>query len=165
MGTLYDRYGNSLYSLILHIIGDRQIAEDVLAETFVKAWNQIGAWKENRAGDLALWILSLARNHAVEHLRHANGWPAANPLILNTLEQPFLFRQPNQTARNPEQLRALGAALAQLPQNQRRTLELAYFEGLNPNEVAQKLSQPLTEVRTWIATALGRLRSSLPGNP
>ncbi len=69
MGELYDRYGKLTYSIILRIVPHEDVAEDLLAETFVKVWNQIDQWRDAHIEDLRLWLLLLARNHAIEDLR------------------------------------------------------------------------------------------------
>lgn len=156
MGALYDRYGKPAYALILRILSDPAAAEDVLAETFVTAWNQIGSFKENRTEELGIWIFSLARNQAIERLRGASG----ESHKLNILETPLLFQTVPQMAgraRHSEQVRLLGRALASLEDGERQTLELAYFGGLAPSEIAQKLSQPQARIRRLISAALEKL--------
>jgi RNA polymerase sigma-70 factor (ECF subfamily) len=160
MGTLYDRYGKIAYALILRIIAEPSTAEDVLAETFVKVWNQIGSFKESHGEELGFWILSLARNQSIEHLRAA----ASDSPNSSALENPLLFRAMPQAAgrgRNTERLRTLGNALAGLDAGERQILELAYFGGLSAHEIAQKLSQPLAKVKKSISAALEKISSSI----
>jgi RNA polymerase sigma-70 factor (ECF subfamily) len=160
MGTLYDRYGKIAYALILRIIAEPSAAEDVLAETFVKVWNQIDSFKESHGEELGFWILSLARNQSIEHLHAAaSGSPNST-----ALENPLLFRGMPQAAgraRNREQLRALGDALAGLDAGERQILELAYFSGLSAHEIAQRLSQPLAKVKKSISAALEKISSAI----
>ncbi len=156
MGALYDRYGKPTYALILRMVTDSATAEDLLAETFVKAWNQIGNFKDGHGDELGFWILSLARNQSIEHLRA----PSGDSPKLNALENPLLFRSIPQAisrGRNPEQLRLLDRAFANLDDSEREILELAYFRGLSAHEIAQKLSQPPARVKKSISTALEKL--------
>jgi RNA polymerase sigma-70 factor, ECF subfamily len=160
MGTLYDRYGKAAYALILRILADPSEAEDVLAETFVKVWNQIGSFKDSHGEELGFWILSLARNQSIEHLRATS---SVSPNS-SALENPLLFRSMPQAAgrgRNPEQVRALGKALAGLEVGERQILELAYFGGLSAPEIAQKLSQPLPKVKKSISAALEKISRAI----
>jgi len=160
MGGLYDRYGKPAYALILRIVSDPSAAEDVLAETFVKVWNQIGSFKDGHGDELGFWVLSLARNQSIEHLRAASG-DSPRP---NALENPLLFRSIPQTigrGRHPEQLRLFSKACASLEDNERRILELAYFGGLSAHEIAQKLSQPLAKVKKSISVSLEKLSGAI----
>jgi RNA polymerase sigma-70 factor (ECF subfamily) len=164
MGAFYDRYGKTAYSLILRIVRESSAAEAVLAETFVKAWNQIDGLvdqlKDRHVPDLGLWFLLLARNHAVEHLRPPANWLAGAPPPLHVLEQPALFHQ-SARDRDPEQLRALRDAFLSLDAEERRVLEAVCFEGLALNEIALKLEQPLIEVKQSIAAALAKLAPAI----
>ena len=157
MGILYDRYGSTAYALILRILGEPAEAEDVLAETFVKAWNQIGSFRDSQGEELGFWILSLARNQSIEHLR-----TSGDPLKSSALEHPLLFRSMPQSigrGRNTEQIRALQNALAGLDSGERQILELAYFNGLSAQEIGQKLAQPPAKVRKSISAALEKISS------
>jgi RNA polymerase sigma-70 factor (ECF subfamily) len=164
MGILYDRYGKAAYSLILRIVHEQQAAEDVLAETFVKAWNQIERLahesKDRQSPDLGLWVLLLARNHAVESLRPAGNWLGGVPQTLAELERPALFQQ-SARDRNTERLRALRGAFLRLDAKERQALEAACFEGLATNEIAVKLEQPPVEVKQFIAGALAKLAAAV----
>jgi RNA polymerase sigma-70 factor (ECF subfamily) len=160
MGTLYDRYGKIAYALILRIVSEPSAAEDVLAETFVKVWNQIGSFKDSHGDELAFWILSLARNQSIEYLRAASG----DSLKSSALENPVLFRSMPQImgrGRNIEQLHALGKTLDRLDSGERQILDLAYFGGLSTHEIAQRLSQPLAKVKKSISAALDKLTSTI----
>jgi RNA polymerase sigma-70 factor, ECF subfamily len=156
MGTLYDRYGKLTYTLILRIVGEASAAEDVLAETFVKVWNQIGSLKDSRSDDIGFWILALARNQGIEYLRSAWGESQRS----NALEQPALFRassQPPVRGRGGEPLRALGETFAGLAADEREVLEMAFFSGLSVTELSQRLGKPLADVRKSISAALAKL--------
>jgi RNA polymerase sigma-70 factor (ECF subfamily) len=156
IGLLFDRYGPLAYSLIRRIVPEPALAEDILAETFVKAWNRIAALPEGHSGNLGLWFLLLARNHAVESLRPSGSWLSsgvpARPLPeLPALAYPF----PRQ--RQAEYLRFLRSAFLSLDAHERQALEATCFDGLPQSELALKLNQPLAEVRKWAASALAKL--------
>ena len=94
LGDLYDRCGKLAYAIILRIVPEEDVAEDLLAQTFVTVWNQIARWKDARFEDLRLWLLLLARDHAVEYLRTRNeplpkALPHANALIQPSVLQDF----------------------------------------------------------------------------
>ncbi len=160
MGTLYDRYGKPVYALILRIVSDPSTAEDVLAETFVKVWNQVDNFKEARGDELGFWILSLARNQAVERLRA----PSAESPKRSALEHPILFHAALQTGGRPRSADpegSLGGALACLDGSERRILELAYFQGLSSYEIGQQLALPLAKVKKSISGALEKLTNAI----
>jgi RNA polymerase sigma-70 factor (ECF subfamily) len=156
MGELYDRYGKTAYAVILRIVSDPKVAEDLLAETFVTAWNQIGRWKEARLEDLRLWLLVLARNHAIDRLRSQNEpLPKALPR-LGVLEHPSVL-QDFPRPRNAEAWSRLRNAFANLSKAETSILEMACFDGKPPNEIALQLGVTLTLVREAIDGALRKL--------
>lgn len=160
VGILYDRYGKITYALIFRIVSDPSVAEDLLAETFVKVWNQIGSFKEGHGGELGFWILSLARNQSIERVRAASG----DSPKLSALENPLLFSSIPPAAnrgRHSEQLAVLAKGLTNLEEGERRILELAYFHGLSAHEIAQRLAQPLAKVKKSISAALEKLSSTI----
>lgn len=150
MGAFYDRYGQAAYNLIIRIVNDPSVAEDVLAETFIKAWNRLGGLRGNRVSDLGLWILCLARNAALDHMR------SGKALGLNTLESLLLF-QDTARDRTPSHWHALRDAVSTLSARERQALELACFDGLSPGEMSLRLERPLPEIRGWLAAALAKL--------
>jgi RNA polymerase sigma-70 factor, ECF subfamily len=161
MGTLYKRYGKAAYSLILHIVHDRAAAEHLVQETFLRIWNRAHSFDRHR-GALGPWILMLARNLAIDHLRPAGGRGAAGAPELSRLERTGLFTQIEHSALSIDRSRRLNAALEKLPPHQRTAIELAYFEGLSHAEMAERIEQPPDRVKTWVRTALKTLRQE-PG--
>ncbi len=156
MGDLYDLYGQTAYAIIQRIVQDKGVAEDLLAETFVTAWNQIGRWKDARIEDLRLWLLVLARNHAVDRLRSQNEpLPKALPR-LGVLEQPAVL-QDFPRPRNADAWTRLGSAFAQLTPNEIRILEMACFDGKSLNEIALHLGVTLAAVKEAVSGALQKL--------
>jgi RNA polymerase sigma-70 factor (ECF subfamily) len=156
IALLFDRYGPLAYSLILRIVPEPSLAEDILAETFVKAWNRIAALPEGHSGNLGLWFLLLARNHAVESLRPSGNWLSpgapARPLPeLPALAYPFPGR------REAEHLHFLHSAFISLEEYERQALEAFCFDGLSQSELALKLNQPVAEVRKRASSALAKL--------
>ena len=159
MGAFYDRYGYAAYSLILRIVNDPSTAEDLLAETFIKAWNRLGTLKGDPATELNLWILCLARNNAFEYLRSIRGWLGNSLPQLKALETLALF-QDTVRERDPAHWRALQQAFSSLSHIELQVLELACFDGLSPAEMSIRLDQPLPEIKNWIASALAKLSAA-----
>jgi RNA polymerase sigma-70 factor (ECF subfamily) len=159
MGELYDRYGKTAYAVILRIVSDRKVAEDLLAETFVTAWNRIARWKEARPEDLRLWLLVLARNHAIDRLRSQNEpLPKALPR-LGVLEQPSVL-QDFPRPRSAEAWSRLRSAFADLSKTETSILAMACFEGKPLNDIALQLGVTLAVVKEAIDGALSKLAES-----
>ena len=156
MGTLYDLYGKVCYAVILRLVPERFVAEDLLAETFVKAWNQIGRWKDLRGDDLGVWLLVLARNHALEHLRAINlPRPAALPKLI-AFEQPTTL-QDTTRGRGTDYWGKLRKKLEALSPEERRIMEYFCFEGFSASAIAIKAGKTLESVKTSVAAALEKL--------
>jgi RNA polymerase sigma-70 factor (ECF subfamily) len=156
MGDLYDRYGKIAYAVILRIVLDAGIAEDLLAETFVIVWNQIARWKDARIEDLRLWLLVLARNHALDYLRSQNEpLPKALPR-LDALTQPALL-QDFPRPRNADDWGRLRNAFSRLNPTETRILEMTCFDGKPSSEIALNLGVTLIAVKEVVAGALRTL--------
>lgn len=162
LAELYDRYGRVVFSLILRVVRDRATAEDLVQEAFLRVWNRVGAFDAQK-GALGPWLLTVARNQALDYARSVEGRAWSTMMTADT-ERPSLFCEIEGDILNSVQLDRLRVALAKLTPQQRQIIELAYFEGLSQTEMAERLSQPLGTVKTWMRTALRTLReqSSAP---
>jgi len=156
MAELYDRYGRLVYALIVRVVRDGGIAEDLVQETFLRIWNRVQGFDAER-GALGPWLLAVARNRAIDHLRSAAG-RMRNAVELPETEHPSSFADMEKELLNSDRVRRVRAALDKLPANHRTVIELAYFEGLSQAEMAERMSQPLGTVKTWVRTALKSLR-------
>lgn len=159
VAALYDGYGRVVYSLLLRITRDQSAAEDLLQELFLRIWNRAREFDESK-GSLGVWILSIARNMAIDHVRSAEAHFSSR---LRPLEQAE--RTQAAGAGKPETVldhsRAIQAGFEQLSFNQKRVVELAYFEGLSQTEIAARLNEPLGTVKSWMRSALLRLRKAI----
>jgi RNA polymerase sigma-70 factor (ECF subfamily) len=160
MADLYDRYGRLVYSLIYRVVRDAAVAEDLVQETFLRIWNRVQSFDQQR-GALGSWILTVARNRAIDYLRSVDGRMAAGALELERVENPLLFCDFDENALSIDRARRLQQALQKLSPNQRLVIELAYFEGLSQSEMAERMKQPLGTVKTWVRSALKILRDQL----
>ncbi len=160
MAGLYDRFGRVAYSVIYTIVRDSGIAEDLVQETFLRVWNRMAAFDAER-GALGPWLLTVARNRAIDHIRSAGAHIARNTYELEEREHPSHFLNAEQEMVTADEVRRIQAALASLNANQKRVIELAYFEGLSQSEMAEKLGEPLGTIKTWARSALKRLRQEL----
>ena len=159
MSDLYDRYSRIVYSVILRVVRNASVAEELAQETFLRAWNRAGDFDAAR-GKLVPWLLTIARNRAIDYLRSTAGQQQSNTFELLSSERFTLFVNTEDRMLDLEQARRIRAAFSQLNKNQREVLELAYFEGLSQSEMAEKLGQPLGTIKTWVRTALTNLRES-----
>ena len=160
MADLYDRFGRIAYSVIFTIVRDAGIAEDLVQETFLRVWNRMNAFDAER-GALGGWLLTVARNRAIDYIRSADSRAARNSFELEEREHPSLFADAEQELVSADQARRIRTALASLSPNQKRVIEMAYFEGLSQTEMAERLGEPLGTVKTWARSALKRLREVL----
>ena len=159
VGELYDRYGRLAYTLIYRIVRDKSVAEDLVQESFLRVWNRAHAFDAER-GSLGPWILTVARNQALDYIRSVQGrvWSG---MVSADSEHPGAFRDWEGDMLDGIRLDQVRTALTKLSDNQRTVIELAYFEGLSQSEMADRLKQPLGTVKTWIRTALKTLRDEL----
>jgi RNA polymerase sigma-70 factor (ECF subfamily) len=164
LAELYDRYGRLAYSIIIAIVRDSGTAEDLVQETFLRVWNRVGGFDAER-GSLGPWLLTVARNRAIDHVRSSGARLARNAFELEEREHPALFIDSEREIALAQQARIIRLALERLNDNQKRVIELAYYEGLSQTEMAEKLGQPLGTVKTWVRSALKKLREELDAMP
>jgi RNA polymerase sigma-70 factor (ECF subfamily) len=160
MKELYDRFGKIGLAIIVRIVRDRAIAEDLLQETFLKVWNRVVGFDEER-GSLGPWVLTIARNRAIDYLRSTDSRFAIADPNFDRLEHPGLFADLENQYADRERLQQIQAGFSKLTENQRLVLEMAYFEGLTQTEMAERLMQPLGTIKTWVRSALIVLRQEL----
>lgn len=160
MGDLYDRFGRLAYSVILAIVRERGVAEDLVQETFLRVWNRVHAFEPGR-GALGPWLLAIARNRAIDHLRSVSARMARNAFELDVREHPSLFADMEREVLNTDHAKLIRKAIAKLSASQQKVIELAYYEGLSQTEIAARMSEPLGTVKTWVRTALKHLREEL----
>jgi len=162
MAELYDAYGRAVYSLIYRIVQDAGVAEDLAQETFLRVWNQAHAFDPVR-GSAAAWILTVARNRAIDWKRSAEGKAERTTWEAWDQEQPAQFFDAEAQLIHADQARRVRQAMDKLEERQRVLIELAYFEGLTQTEMAARTGQPLGTVKTWVRAALKLLRAELEG--
>jgi RNA polymerase sigma-70 factor (ECF subfamily) len=160
MADLYDRFGRVVYSVIFAIVRDGATAEDLTQETFLRVWNRVDAFEAGR-GALGPWVLTVARNRAIDHIRSRSARRDRNVYELDAHEHPSLFVDMERDILNADHARVIGNAIAKLNANQQKVIELAYYEGLSQTEMADRMGEPLGTVKTWVRTALKHLREAL----
>jgi RNA polymerase sigma-70 factor (ECF subfamily) len=160
MADLYDRFGRIAYSVIFAIVRDSATAEDLVQETFLRVWNRVHGFEAGR-GALGPWLLAVARNRAIDHIRSVGARMDRNAYELDIREHPSLFMDMEREVLNTDHARVIRKAIAKLSANQQKVIELAYYEGLSQMEMADRMGEPLGTVKTWVRTALKHLREEL----
>jgi RNA polymerase sigma-70 factor, ECF subfamily len=153
MESVFRRYSGPVYSVALRVLHDRGQAEDVTQEIFLQLWRNPAAFVQTR-GSLGAWLVVLTRNRAVDHLRRRKLTDSVDDVVLAS---PVNVADEAERNLVMEKVRTI---LANLPQEQRKSLELAYFEGLTHTEIASRTGDPLGTVKTRIRQALISLRKA-----
>ena len=178
LATLYDRYAGAVYGAALRLVTDRNLAEEVVQETFLVVWNRAESF-DPALGSLAAWLHTIARNRAVDRLRAIARRPrllsasalrpdagseaealerlASGGVVMGTGAAPG----PEADLLSAELRASLRAALATLPDTERTVIVLAYRDELSQSEIAERLGWPLGTVKTRTRRALLRMRDVL----
>jgi len=149
---LYDRYGRLVYASILRMVRNRPVAEDLVQETFLRAWTRVQGFNGS-LGAVLPWLLALARNRATGYLSSQPGQGRGNALC-EEAEGPRLYAGVEPRIPFAEQARRTRQALALLPESQRQAIELACVDGISCDAMAAKLGQPAAAVKAWLREAL-----------
>jgi len=161
LGELYDRYAGTATATALRVVGSREEAEDVVHDAFVAVWRKIDRFDAER-GALRAWLMTVVHNRAIDRVRARRA-----SIDLDDADERSLLRTgPNPTMEEALTRASAGdlrAAMASLPDDQRRALELAYFEGYTYREVAELTGVPAGTANGRLRLALGKLRDALIG--
>jgi RNA polymerase sigma-70 factor (ECF subfamily) len=157
--TFVRRYQQRVFGLAVTILHDRQAAEDVAQEAFLRVWRHAGAF-DARRGSVAPWVLTITRNAALDALRLRRATPT-DPDTLLALVPPSSERSPADAAEHHDDVDHVRRLLADLPVEQRDAVLLASFHGQTAAEIAERQSIPLGTAKTRIRTGLRKLRDRL----
>lgn len=159
VGELYDRYASTLFPIALRIVRDRTEAEDLLHDAFVAVNDRAAQYAPDR-GSVIAWLVTLVRNLSIDRTRRRDR--------RGSLARDVIAHEPPASARDPERLTSeaserdkIRRALSTLPEAQRQTLEVAFFEGLSYPEIAARENVPLGTIKSRAARALAALREAL----
>src|SRR6202050_5436103 len=143
MSELYDRYAKVVYAVALRVLQDAGAAEDVLQDVFLQLWRNPDAFDASR-GTLAAWLAVISRHRSIDRLRKRRPETdiedcviAGGPDLRDETERRLVIEK----VRN---------VLAEMNPDQRKVLELAFFQGLTHTEIAEKTGEPLGTVKTRI---------------
>jgi RNA polymerase sigma-70 factor (ECF subfamily) len=160
LAVLYDRYGGRIFALALRLLGDRQAAEEVAQDVFLRIWQRADTFQPGASSVLA-WLLAITRNRSIDELRSRR----AAARRQETAEMPGAPAGPADDPQRRAEERLLAddvrRVLVDLPARQRRAVELAIFGGLTHSEIAAALDAPLGTVKSWLRQGLRQLRAAL----
>jgi RNA polymerase sigma-70 factor (ECF subfamily) len=159
--TLYSRFSMPLYSLALKMLSSEAEAQDLLQEVFLSVWNKAATFQAEKGSAFA-WVVSQARNRAIDRLRsrrrrgelieaHGPELEPSGSVVTSSAENCDLS----------DRGRHVRSALEQLSEEQKQVLRLAFFEGLTQAEIAEKLEEPLGTIKARAHRGMARLRSAL----
>lgn len=151
------RYQARVYGLVITIVRDAGTAEDVAQETFVRAWRNADTY-DPRRGRVATWLLTIARNAAIDAMRARRPEPLDPEIVAGKLQQA---RGAGDESALPDERDRVRDALAALPEPQRRALFLAAFAGRTAREIGELENAPVGTIKTRIRAAMLKLRDSL----
>ena len=162
---IYDRYVDLVFSTSLRVLASREHAEDVVQDVFVRIWTRPEAFVPER-GRFMSWLISVVRNRSVDELRAQGRRRRREVLTENSLDDnehndPPDDEEPSAAVQLIEERLCVRRALHDLPIEQRRALELAYFAGLTHQEIARKLHEPLGTIKTRIRLGMQKMRRAL----
>jgi RNA polymerase sigma-70 factor, ECF subfamily len=153
MSTLFDRYSKVVYSVALRVLRDPASAEDVLQEVFMQIWRNPDSFVATR-GSLGGWLAVVSRNRSIDALRRQRPTASVDDIALASN-----YNLADEAERNSMMDKAR-TVIHLLPVEQRKTLEMAFFDGLTHSEIAEMTGDPLGTVKTRIRSALMTLRKA-----
>jgi RNA polymerase sigma-70 factor (ECF subfamily) len=162
-GRLYDRFSGPLYSAALHILQDAAEAQDIVHDAFITLWEKASTFERTR-GSAFSWSVTLVRNRAIDRIRMRR---RRAELLAESVPEDLGYGtdggapSADDAAVQGDNARLVRSAIAELPAEQRRALELAFFGGLTQEEIARRLQEPLGTVKARIRRGLLKLREAL----
>lgn len=155
---LYENYAGALHTAVTAIVIDRDFANDVLQEVFVKIWRQIDSYDENK-GRLFTWMTNIARNAAIDLVRNKEFRKSQKNRELTEV----VYTSSENCAHTPIERIGLRTLVHQLKDDHKVLVELSYFQGFTQEEIAKMLNIPLGTVKTRLRAALTQLKKIVKG--
>jgi RNA polymerase sigma-70 factor, ECF subfamily len=159
-GAVYDRHSTAAYSLAYRIAGRRSTADDIVQESFLSLWRSAARYDERR-GSVRTFILGIVHNRSIDALRRATVHDSRRSSDEGIEER---FAAPDHVegeVQRKDDAAGVREALAELPPDQQKVIELAYFGGFSQSEIAEMLDAPLGTIKGRMRLALEKLRTSL----
>ncbi len=160
LAELYDRYARLVFSLALKVLNDRSSAEEMVQEVFAKVWRNARDYSPER-GKFSSWLIGITHHRCIDELRRRRVRPATE----STDQEPLLELagddDPAEAAFYALERARVRRALAKIPTEQRIVIELAFFEGLTHQEIAEHCHEPLGTVKTRVRLGMQKLKELL----
>ena len=159
LGELYDRYGRVVFGVLYRVLGVPEAAEEVSQDAFHAVWRRAGTYRADR-GAVRTWLLAIARNAAIDW-RRTKGRRIEREADID--EAAELVEETRVDDRVIADLRAerVRAAVAELPEEQRTVLSLAFWSGLSQTEISERTGAPLGTVKSRVRLGMAKLRVQL----
>ena len=154
LSYLYDKYGAALYGAALRIIQDEEITQEVVQDVFLKIWDKIALYDENK-GRLFTWMLNLTRNAAIDKVRSKEIKRSAKT---DGIESSVYTIDLQNSTEIPVDGIGLKALISELDPDQQFVLQKVYFEGFSHSELSEEYDIPLGTVKSRLRSALKHLR-------
>jgi RNA polymerase sigma-70 factor (ECF subfamily) len=157
---LYDRHGGAAFSLAYRMVGNRVTAEDITQEGFLSIWRSRLRYDPSR-GSVRTWVLGIVHHRAIDVLRRGAVHERRRETMEGVEERQEAPERTDVEAARREEARTVRSALEALPDEQRRTIELAYFGGYTHSQIAELLDEPIGTVKGRMRLGLDKLRRQL----
>jgi RNA polymerase sigma-70 factor (ECF subfamily) len=157
---LYDRHGGAAFSLAYRMVGNRNAAEDVAQEAFLSIWRSRLRYQPER-GSVRTWVLGIVHNRAIDALRRSLVHERRRTSAEGIEERQEATERTDVEVARREEARQVQGALDTLPEDQRRTIELAYFGGFSHSQIADMLGTPIGTVKGRMRLGLEKMRQQL----
>ncbi len=157
---LYDRHGGAAFSLAYRMIGNRVSAEDITQEAFLSIWRSRLRYDQAR-GSVRTWVLGIVHNRAIDALRKSIVHERRRDTLEIVEERYESKERTDVEAARREEARSVRSALDTLPEDQRRTIELAYFGGFSHSQIAELVDEPIGTVKGRMRLGLEKMRRQL----
>jgi RNA polymerase sigma-70 factor, ECF subfamily len=158
--VLYDKYSTPLYSLGLRMLKNPSEAEEALQDTFVKVWKNAAHFDARKSRPFT-WVVTIMRRTCIDRIRKLSRGPEVTTFEAETDQEWSVSEDVRRTVAQHEAREQVEEALKEVPEKQKRALEMALFSGMTHSEIAKSLEQPLGTVKSWLKRGLFQLRSTL----
>jgi RNA polymerase sigma-70 factor, ECF subfamily len=157
---VYDRHGGAAFSLAYRMVGNRGAAEDIVQEAFLSIWRSRQRYDQAR-GSVRTWVLGIVHNRTIDALRRSVVHDRRRETIEGVEERQEAPERTEVEAARREEARSIRDALKTLPDEQRKTIELAYFGGFSHSQIAELLDEPVGTVKGRMRLGLDKMRRQL----
>jgi RNA polymerase sigma-70 factor (ECF subfamily) len=159
LGMIYDRYHRFVFTIALRMVGDRDVAEEVVQDVFQAVWQSAGSFQPK--GNVAAWLAGITRHRAIDATRSRRFRSRAREDVLDDTRVAGAARWSENDAEGLMLRTIMRAALDELPIAQRQAIELGYYGGLTHTEIATCLGEPVGTIKSRMRMGLMKLRDLL----